>query len=245
MRLVIAALLLFTLPAASFAAAKPAAAVAAKQPVNVVSEETVRGAISDYLMQKAAPLNAQVSVKKIGYRGDLKLPEGKVSFEVVAPERWEGYGNASVALVVRVDDQVKKNMTVLVEVEALAEMVVAARTLERGEVIEASDLAVVRRDLATVQGRYMKETDEAVGLRVKNALKANAPLRRDYLEKVPVVKSGQVVTILAENDVVRITAIGKAKNAGGVGDTITVQNTSSQKEIAARVVDANTVRVDF
>jgi len=220
-------------------------ALAAPNPGNVVSEETVRGVVTDFLLRKAAPLNAQVSVRKIGYHGDLKLPDGKLSFEVVAPERWEGYGNASVALVVRVDDQVKRNLTVLVEVEALAEMVVASRTLERGEVLAPSDLSLARRDLSSVQGRYMKDIDEAVGLRVKSAMRANSAVRKDYLERVPVVKSGQLVTILAENDVVRITASGRAKGAGAVGDTITVQNTSSQKEIAGRVVDATTVRVDF
>jgi len=238
MRALLLALMLFALPVGAYALPAPPT-------LNLVSEAMVRGAISDFLLRKAAPLNAQVSVKKIGYHGDLKLPEGRVSFEVVAPERWEGYGNASVALVVRVDDQVKKNLTVLVEVEALAEMVVAARTLERGEVLAPSDLSLVRRDIAHVQGRYMNEIDEAVGLRVKSAMRANAPLRKDYLERVPIVKSGQVVTIVVENEVVRITASGRAKGAGALGDTIMVQNLSSQREVAARVVDATTVRVDF
>lgn len=229
------------LGAPAFAATAPAPQAAQ----NLVTEATVRAAISDYLVQKAAPLAAQVTVKKIGFNGDLKLPAGRVSFEVMAPERWEGYGNASVALVVRVDDQVKRNQTVQVEVEALADMVVAARTLERGEVLSASDVAVAKRDLSLARGGYLKEPDEAVGLRVKTTLRANTPVRKDNLEKVPVVKSGQMVTILAENDVVRVTASGRAKGAGAPGDVIMVQNLSSQKEIAARVVDASTVKVDF
>ena len=238
MRALLLALMLFTLPLGAYAQPAPPDG-------NLVSEAMVRGAISDFLLQKAAPLNARVSVKKIVYHGDLKLPEGRVSFEVVAPERWEGYGNASVALIIRVDDQVKRNQTVLVEVEALAEMVVAARTLERGEVLVPSDLALARRDLAQVQGRFMKEIDEAVGLRVKTTFRANSPLRSDYLERVPIVMSGQMVTILVENEVVRITASGRAKRAGALGDIITVQNLSSKKEVAARIVDASTVRVDF
>jgi flagella basal body P-ring formation protein FlgA len=124
-------------------------------------------------------------------------------------------------------------------------MVVAARTLERGEVLTASDLALARRDLAHVQGRFLSSTAEAVGLRVKNSLRANSPVRGDYLERVPVVKSGQMVMIVVENEVVKITASGRAKGSGAVGDLIAVQNLSSQKDIAARVVDASTVRVDF
>jgi flagella basal body P-ring formation protein FlgA len=239
MRAILCAILLFALPFSALALP------AAPPSPTVVSEAELRRVIGDFLVQKTAPLNARVSVKRIGYSGDLKLPAGRVSYEVVAPERWTGYGSASVALIVRVDDQVKKNLTVPVEVEALAEMVVATRTLERGEVLVASDLALARRDLSRVQGRFLKETEEAVGLRVKSALRANSPVRGDYLERVPIIKSGQIVTIVVENEVVRITASGRTKGAGALGDIIAVQNLSSQKELAARVVDGSTVRVDF
>jgi len=212
---------------------------------NLVSEGELKRVVENFLVQKASALKAQVSVKRIGYQGEMKLPAGRVSFEVIIPERWEGYGNASVALIVRVDDQVKKNLTVPVEVEALAEMVVATRTLERGEVLSASDLTLARRDLAQVQGRFLKSTEEAIGLRVKNALRANSPVRGDYLERVPLVKSGQMVTILAENEVVRITATGQAKGSGALGESIMVRNVVSQKDVAGRVMDATTVRVDF
>ena len=150
-----------------------------------------------------------------------------------------------MALIVRVDDQVKRNLTVLVEVEALTEMVVATRTLERGEVLGESDVALARRDLAHLQGRFCRSKDEVLGLRVKSAIRANSPLRGDYLERMPIIKSGQLVTIVVENEVVRITASGRAKGAGALGDTIMVQNLGSQKDVAARVVDASTVKVDF
>ena len=226
----------------------PSLALPAAPPVppqTVVTEAELRRVIVDFVAQKDQHLSAEVSVKKVGISGDLKLPAGKVSYEVVAPERWEGWGNASLALIVRVDDRVLKNLTVVVEVEALTEMVIATRTLERGEIIGESDVALARRDLAHVQGRFCREPGEVVGLRVKSAVRGNSPLRGDYLERVPVVKSGQLITIVAENEAVRITASGRAKGSGAVGDTIMVQNLSSQKELAGRVVDATTVKVDF
>lgn len=213
--------------------------------LQTVPEAKLKSVVQDFLLQKSQGIDAEVKVKKIALPGDLKLPAGEVSFEVIAPERWEGWGNASLALVVRVDDQVRKNLTVQVEVEALAEMVVANRTLERGEVIKPSDVSLAKRDLGKVAGRFSRDLSDVVGLQVKSAIRGNAPVRRDYLERVPLVKSGQVVTIVAENEVVRITASGRAKSAGAAGDMIAVLNLSSQKEIAARVIDANTVKVDF
>jgi len=244
MRALLLALALFLLPVSSYAL--PAGSgLPAPQAGQLVKEAEVRRVIGDFLAKRAAPLSAQVTVKRIGYSGDLKLPAGKVEYELMVPERWEGYGNASLALIVRVNDQVLKNQTVLVEVEALAEMVVATRTLERGEVLTAADLTLARRDLSRVQGRFLKSVDEAVGLRVKSAVHANSPVRGDYLERVPLIVSGQLVTIVAENEVVKISTVGRAKQAGAAGDLITVTNVSSQKDLAARVVDAATVQVDF
>lgn len=213
--------------------------------LQVVPEARLRAVVQDFLLKKSQGIDAEVKVKKISLPGDLKLPAGEVSFEVIAPERWEGWGSASLAVVVRVDDQVKRNLTVLTEVEALAEMVVANRTLERGEVVQAADVSLAKRDLGKVSGRFCRTPSEVVGMRVKNAIRGNLPVRGDYLERVPLVKSGQLVTIVAENEVIRLTASGRAKGSGAAGDTIAVQNLNSQKEIAARVIDASTVRVDF
>ena len=59
-------------------------------------------------------------------------------------------------------------------------------------------------------------------------------------------KSGKKeIDIVAENDMLRITSMGRVKNSGAEGDFVTVQNLSSQKDIQAHVVDAGTVKVEF
>ena len=59
------------------------------------------------------------------------------------------------------------------------------------------------------------------------------------------IKAGQLVNIIAENERMRISVTGKAKSAGAEGDTITVQNLNSLKELPARVIDAGTVQIVF
>lgn len=234
-------LLLFPLPAIALPQT-PAPAAPAEV---VVTEGELRRVIGDFLAKRVEHLGAEVTVKKIGVSGELRLPPGKISYEVIAPGHWEGWGKASLALIVRVDEQVKRNLTVLVEIEALAQMVVATRSLEQGEVVGESDVVLASRDLSQMQGRFCRDLKEVVGMRLKSTVRGNSPLRGDLLERVPLVKSGQLVTIVVENEVVRITTSGRAKGNGALGDTIAVQNLSSQKDLAARVVDATTVRVDF
>lgn len=218
---------------------------AGSAPTTTISEAEVRQVVVDYLKSRINGIDVELNVRKINYKGALVLPKGKVSFEVMAPRQWEGWGNGNLALIVRVDDRVEKNIPINVEVEALASMLVTVRPLERGEVITAADVTMQKRDMAGVAGRICCSADEVVGKRVRNSLRANVPLRSDAVEKVPIIKSGQMVTILLENPVMRITATGQAKEAGAEGDTVMVRNLSSKQYVPATVIDGSTVKVEF
>lgn len=205
----------------------------------------VKEAIAEFVRQKTDGLGMETTLKRIGVQGDLKVPVGEVSFEVAAPNRWEGWGKANLAVIVRVNDRVERNISVPVEVEALGDTVVVLRALERGDVIGPGDVTVQRRDISTLTGRVYRSADEVIGKRARMPVRANMPLRGDQLEKVPLVKSGQLVTILVENQAMRLTATGKARGNGAEGDIVMVQNLGSLKEVPARVIDAGTVQVDF
>jgi len=213
--------------------------------IQTISSARVKEAIAEFVRQKTDGLGMETTLKRIGYQGDLKLPAGEVSFEVAAPNRWEGWGRANLALIVRVNDRVERNLSVPVEVEALADTVVVLHALERGDVIGTADVTVQRRDLSTLTGRVYRSADEVVGKRARVPVRANMPLRGDQLEKVPLVKSGQLVTIIVENQTMRLTATGKARGNGAEGDIVMVQNLGSLKEVPARVVDSGAVQVDF
>jgi flagella basal body P-ring formation protein FlgA len=221
------------------------ATIATAAPKSVVKEAEVRQVIIDFIRQRTDGLGIQLNVKKVGFHGDLALPEGNVAYEVSAPRQWEGWGQASLALIVRVNDRVVKNIPITVDVEALADMVVTTRPLERGEILTVADLAIQKRDLATTGGKVARTTADVVGLKVRVGMRGNSPLRSDYLERVPLIKAGQLVTVLLESPALRITTSGRAKGAGSAGDMIIIQNVSSNKDFPARVLDAGTVRVDF
>lgn len=225
----------FLVPATSFAA----------DGGSVFTEARMKEIVSDYLKAKTANLGLEIRVRRVECGKDVTLPSGTVSWEVVSPAQWGGWGNGSLALILRVNDRVEKNISVRVEVEALADMVVATRPLEAGEVIGPADVALQKRDLSTVNGKPCRNIADAVGKKIRMGLRANAPIGLNQLEKIPVVKSGDRVTIVAESDSMRVTATGRARSAGAVGDQITVQNQESQKIITGTIIDASTVQVQF
>lgn len=221
-------------------------ALAAQIPhVPVEREAEIRKAVVEYVQLKTASLGCQVNVKRLIINGNHTFPPGALEYEVIAPQQWEGWGNAGISIIARQNDRVVRNIPARVEVEALADMVVTTRQLDRDTIITGSDLAVRKQDIAAVQGRYLASVDSAIGKKVRMTVRANTPLRSDQLEKIPLIKPGQLVTIVAENERMRITVTGKAKSAGAEGDTVVVQNLNSLKEIPARVLDANTVQIVF
>lgn len=221
------------------------AALSAQAAGTVVKESEVRQVVVDFVKNRTSSLGLDVTVKKFSPIGDLQLPAGNIAYEIVAPQQWEGWGNASLALIVRVDDRLVKNIPVRVEVEALTDLVVATRALERGEIVSAADVTLQKRDLSGVTGKVSRNLTDVIGKQVKVGLRGNTPVRSDYLERVPLVKSGQMVTMLLESETLKVTMPGRVKTAGAEGDLVMVQNLASNRDVAARVIDGQTVRVDF
>lgn len=205
----------------------------------------IRHAIEEYMQHKTAGLEFEPQIKRLSIHGKMLSPDGKLDYEVVAPQQWEGWGKVNVAVVVRKGDRIIANVPVTVEVISLAEMVVAQHQIDSGHIITSSDIALRKEEVALVRGRYIKSIDEVVGLKARQTIRANTPIKPEQLQKIPLIRSGQIVNVVAEKDTMRITVTGKAKSAGALGDTINVQNLNSLKEFPAKVVDANTVKVLF
>jgi flagella basal body P-ring formation protein FlgA len=218
-------------------------AVAAEQVV--LDEAGVNRIVTDYLLQKTAALGVEIHLKRVGFKGKIGLPPGKPSYEVLSPREWEGWGRGALALIVRVDGRVVENIPINLEVEALADVVVTARAMERGMVVGKEDVAIQKRDLSALPGRVCRDIGEVVGMRVRVGMRGNSPVRSDYLERPPLVRNGQSVSIVAENEMFRITTSGLARGNGAEGDTVLVRRLTTQKDIPAVVVDAETVRVEF
>jgi flagella basal body P-ring formation protein FlgA len=211
----------------------------------VQRDPEIRSAVAAYIQQKTAQLGYEVHIRKLAMSGPTELPEGIIDFEVLAPQQWEGWGKASITVYARQGNRVVRNISVQVDVEALAEMVIPVHQIDHGSIISEGDVVLKKWDVSGLQGKYMGKVGDAVGKKARNTLRPNTPIKPDQLERIALIKSGQAVTILAENGNMRITVIGKAKSAGAEGDTISVQNMMSLKEFPARVIDANTVMVVF
>lgn len=122
------------------------------------------------------------------------------------------------------------------------EVVVASRDLKRGEVLTLDDVRLEEREIrgAWTEARSL---EDFVGLRTTRLVAEGAPLTELNVEAVPLIERGDAVTLLVQAGSVTVTAPGIARQSGGLGEMIEVENTLSKQRVVGEVVDAHTVEV--
>jgi flagella basal body P-ring formation protein FlgA len=100
-------------------------------------------------------------------------------------------------------------------------------------------------DVSGLPADYIADPEAVLGKRTRRLLDANTVLRPDLVESQPIVKRGDRVRIIVESVGMRITAVGEVKQNGCLGERIPVANLDTNKVIQARVVDTQTVKIDF
>ena len=99
--------------------------------------------------------------------------------------------------------------------------------IERGEVLKASDLAVVRRP--KTKAAPSPTSTRAVGLAARHPLRPGQPLHAADLMKPEIVPRNDTVTIVYQAPGLTLTLRGQAQEAGALGDTIGVLNINSKR----------------
>jgi flagella basal body P-ring formation protein FlgA len=84
-----------------------------------------------------------------------------------------------------------------------------------------------------------------VALTVKVTLPPLVPLRHEQFGVPALVRRGEIVTLLAESEGLRVTTNGQVREDAPQGARVRVVNQSSQTEVVGRVVNATTIAVAF
>jgi flagella basal body P-ring formation protein FlgA len=119
--------------------------------------------------------------------------------------------------------------------------VTVTRPVERGEVLKASDLAVLRRP--KTDSGVLTGLDAVAGLAARRALRPGQPLAPIDVMKPEIVQRNDSVTIVFQAPGVTLTLRGQAHDAGALGDTIGVLNMESKRVVQAVVSGPDRVTV--
>jgi flagella basal body P-ring formation protein FlgA len=210
-----------------------------------ISREKIEALLKDYVQQQLRELSSPASIREIRTHDSVVIPKGPVSFKVYPAAKSGWVGKVPLVLELTVGQSFQRKVWGSVTLQLLGEVVVTHRPVGRYKPITEDDIEIQTRDLAELPAGVITDPEAVLGKRAKRNIGSNTVLRSDLVELPPLVKRGDMVVILAETPGLKITTLGEVKKTGRLGERIPVMNYDSKKMLYARVVDANTVEVEF
>lgn len=136
------------------------------------------------------------------------------------------------------------NVFVTVAVFTEGPVLVTNRPLRPGNILSADDIRVEVRRFPGGPGCCTADPQEAVGRVLRRAVANDATLLLDMLDIAPVVRRGEIVTVLAGIPGGEVRASGVALSDARPGETLRVRHSTSLRIIQARADIQGVVRVD-
>ncbi|MBI9076816.1 MAG: flagellar basal body P-ring formation protein FlgA [Desulfatibacillum sp.] len=199
--------------------------------------------LADYLNGKLFMGNIEITRFQVNGNGPVSEGILDVTMEELRSDKY--YGQVSIRGIISVDGMIERRVSIAAWVDYEAPVVVAKHNLDRMDILSAQDVTTEMQNLARLPDSVLTDPREVKGMRIRQGLEAGKILQARMLEKPPLVEKGDDVTIMASSGSMSISTLGTAQEAGGLGDSIEVENVMSEKIITCRVTGPAKVEVRF
>ena len=210
-----------------------------------IDKHEIEKIVADFITQNIPQEDKSVRIKEIKVAEKVVLSKGRIAYKVAAPGMRPLKGSCSVAVDFSVNGHFEKKVWATAKIEVWGSVVVTRKPLGRYKPITEDDIMLQTMDLTHLSSNVVTDPETVLGKRTKRAIGAQKPLRTDSIELPPLVKRGDLVVIVVQSKGLKITTRGLVKKKGRLGDRIPVVNVDSKKVLYARVIDSNTVQVDY
>jgi flagella basal body P-ring formation protein FlgA len=122
-----------------------------------------------------------------------------------------------------------------VDVVVTEAVLVSRKTLPRGHILTADDVVAENRNISRLVGGYIADPAELLGQRLKHQIMSGKIVTPSMLVADMVIKRGQTVTLLLQNNGLNISMSGKALMDGAINQRIRVENSVSRRIVEGLV----------
>ncbi len=183
----------------------------------------------------------KVTVKTLPMDSRLKMPACEQTPELTA----HNISADSTRATVKVSCQgpIPWSLYASATVDGKVMAAVASHSLARGQILDASDVALEERSLTELPTGYLNNTDAAVGMQTKRTITSGEAYKVSALKPPLVVRRGDAVVVEANTNSVAVVAPGIALADGTLGQQIRVKNSRSDRTIKAVVMGPGRVEI--
>lgn len=224
---------------------QPAVLIEGIRPGQPLESAEMARILESHLQKMIRNPNRKVAIGEFRGFEQVIVPRENFSCQVQVTEKAIQGGNISGMMVFFAGGQEIRKIRFSARVDIYADVIVPRHFLKKHHEIQADDIQIANKNIAALPQDVVTQEKEVLGKRTTLSINNQEALRLSMLEPPPLVNKGDRVILLIENDQFKITAVGEVKEVGRKGDRIKLVNLSSKKEVYGRVLDANTVQVDF
>ena len=220
------------------------AEVTIRRAVQLIDGTAIAQAYRDAVMRRLGPSARQADIHSIKTGSEQTVGAGDVEYKVrFLSDRILGRVPALVELIV--NGHKVRHIRVTGVVDVYSAVVVASRTMSRGQIIGPEDLELCRMNLAEAPRGVVSNPDRLVGMRTRGSIGAGEAIEMSWVERTPLIKRGDIVTMIVQTPGLKISTKGRAEQTGYSGGSIRLTNLTTQRTVAGRVSDDGTVVVEF
>lgn len=211
----------------------------------VVKEHRFKKIVKEYIEANTSWPRENMRIEFLGRISDISVQGEKITFAVRNHQDESFIGDSTFTVAVYDEGTQLREIPVRVRMEVAFDVVITTKYLQRDSEIGYSDVKLVRKWFSQMPAHAVIQIEDAVGKQVYSDVKQNTEIKRNMLKSVKTIRRGKMVKIVLESGPMTIMTFGLCEEDGSRGDFIKVRNTSSNKTVYARVVDASSVRIDF
>lgn len=172
-----------------------------------------------------------------------RLPAGRIDYETFIPNGIR-YGNRTqVWINININGEKYTQIRCAMKISVFEKMITAGHQLVPEKPLTMEDIRFEEREIGLRNYVYYTKAEDVLGKVVNKAVTEGAILYRHLLWGPVVIEPGMPVTIRANVNGIQVSAEGVARSKGRVGQNVRVLNSTSQKIVIAKVIDANTVSI--
>lgn len=123
------------------------------------------------------------------------------------------------------------------------EIAVLVNDVDRGEAVQARDVALVRRPASQVGTDVATSAADLVGMIPRRALRSGEPVRSADLAKPILVEKNQLVSVTYSSGGLQLTMRGRVQQNGALGETVKIQNPQSKRIVEGTVTGQGQITI--
>ncbi len=205
--------------------------------------EDIAATARAYVLAQMSLENDSIEVSNGQIDRRLRLNKCSLPLQAFSPGYEARRGLSTVG--VRCEDDQPWSLYVPVTVKIYKEVAVLKKPVERNRPLNMEDIVFEKTDVNRLSSSYFTEAAELKGKILTQNLPGGTILTQHLVKSPMAIKRGQLVTLIARNDVIEVRAEGKALSRGAVGERIRVKNLKTDRIIEGVIVNNHLINVNL